>query len=101
SVCYDNTSFTYDGLHCQGLMQRSENLCYNQPVQKSCCESCSVRATTIAGCEYGNRDTTICRTVTSCKGLTYQCCQKCGSSLAVKMEITSAILMYLIQHIIV
>ncbi|KAI8781068.1 hypothetical protein BgiBS90_018419, partial [Biomphalaria glabrata] len=52
-------------------------------------------------CEYGNRDTTICRTVTSCKGLTYQCCQKCGSSLAVKMEMTSAILLYLIQHIIV
>ncbi|KAK6973699.1 Metalloprotease mig-17 [Biomphalaria glabrata] len=101
AVCYDNTSFTYYGLHCQGLMRRSENLCYNEIIETSCCESCSLRATSMAGCEYGDRDTNFCRSITPCRGNTYQCCLTCNIAYTSDVHSILLIFIYLTQQIIV
>uniref|UniRef100_A0A2C9KMM6 ADAMTS cysteine-rich domain-containing protein n=1 Tax=Biomphalaria glabrata TaxID=6526 RepID=A0A2C9KMM6_BIOGL len=77
-TCQNQATFSYMRYTCQSVMLASENICYFPEVQRACCMSCSLKATNITGCEYGDKDRNLCSSIDSCKGNTQSCCQICG-----------------------
>ncbi|KAH9488711.1 hypothetical protein Btru_059756 [Bulinus truncatus] len=77
SSCRDDMGFMVNEMTCSLLVWSSANVCYNQTVQSSCCYTCSLSNTGIAGCEFGDKVINKCRKVEDCKVYNSDCCEYC------------------------
>ncbi|XP_059177804.1 uncharacterized protein LOC131957116 [Physella acuta] len=78
--CTDDITYTNGGRHCSSIAQNSPYLCYEQEVKDACCMSCQQVNTTVAGCEYGDKDPSWCDLPDSCIMFPDKCCDTCSKT---------------------
>ncbi|KAH9488710.1 hypothetical protein Btru_059755, partial [Bulinus truncatus] len=95
SSCRDDTGFMMNEMTCSLLVWSSANICYNQTVRSSCCHTCSLSNTGIAGCEFGDKVINKCLMVEDCKAYNSDCCESCRGIIGLASLTRSSLVLIL------
>ncbi|XP_041367247.1 zinc metalloproteinase-disintegrin-like stejnihagin-B isoform X3 [Gigantopelta aegis] len=107
-TCSDIGGVTFNGKSCADIVAQSPSNCYSDNVKLYCCGTCARVSTGTPGCEYGDRNPSLCSAAivrgNGCQGLTTICCSSCKktsgtSGLQASQFIVFIVLLMSVFHI--